>query len=65
MIIEPETSTLDNSSHKRIAEAERESLLLERLNGDLSVEFNIEDVRTELAERMKRHKMSDGRRSNT
>lgn len=65
MTIEPETNTSDNSSVKRRAEAELESLLLERLNGDSTVEFNIEDVRTGLAERVKRHKMSNERQPNT
>jgi hypothetical protein len=39
MTIELETNTPDSPSHKRSAEAELESLLLERLAGDLSVEL--------------------------
>jgi len=64
MTIEPETNTSDSSRHKRKTEAELEALLLERLNGDLRVEFDIEDVRIEFAERLKRHKMSDERQPN-
>jgi hypothetical protein len=44
MTIEPETNTLDSSGDKRSADAELESLLLERLEGDLSVEFDIGHV---------------------